>query len=95
MFDAPRHLHFYTTESLRRSIEGTALRIEKVEYTGFTRHHGLGWRRVEQKIRAKLANVKSKRPPEHTFLRSLLLWIATCTAAASAKYDSVRIVAVK
>lgn len=95
MFNAPRHLHFYTTESLRRSIEGNALRIEKVEYTGFTRHDGRGWRRVEQTIRAKLANVKIQCPPEHTFFRSLLLWIATCAATASAKYDSVRIVAVK
>ena len=95
MFDAPRHLHFYNTESLRRSIEGTGLKIESVAYTGFTRHHGLGWRKVEQKIRTKLAIVSNACPPAHSFLRSLLLWSATCMAAGSAKYDSVRIVAEK
>jgi SAM-dependent methyltransferase len=95
MFDAPRHLHFYNTESLSRSIEGVGLKINSVSYTGFTRHHARGWRKVEQKIRAKLLGAGGKCPKEHTFMKSMLLWFVTCLATAPKKYDSLRVVTVK
>lgn len=95
MFDAPRHLHFYNVGSLRRTIENAGLNIESIGYTGFTRHHGLNWRRVEQKICSELASAGGACPPGHTFFRSLMLWLATFKAPASTKYDSVRVVAVK
>lgn len=96
MFDAPRHLHFYNTGSLRRTAESAGLQIESIQYTGFTRHHGAGWRDTEQRIRAKLvASSRGVCPPEHTYWRSFLLWLATFKAAGSDKYDSVRLVAKK
>jgi SAM-dependent methyltransferase len=95
MFDAPRHLHFYNTESLRKAIEITGLKIDSIEYTGFTRHHALRWRKVEQRIRSRLADIRPSCPPDHTYWRSLMLWASTFAAPAHLKYDSVRIVAVK
>jgi SAM-dependent methyltransferase len=95
MFDAPRHLHFYNTGSLTRSINSAGLETESVEYTGFTRHHALRWRKVEQKIRSKLVEINAASPSEHTYLRSLLLWFSTFSSPAKKKYDSVRIIAVK
>jgi SAM-dependent methyltransferase len=95
MFDAPRHLHFYNTKSLTKAIENTGLKIDSIEYTGFTRHHALRWRKVEQIIRSKLGDVRAYYPPSHTYWRSLLLWAATFCAPADLKYDSVRVVAVK
>ena len=95
MFDAPRHLHFYNVESLRKSIEDAGMSVAAVQYTGFTRHHSPGWRLTEQRIREQLEKAGGACPPKHTFMQSVLLWLATFKAPDARKYDSVRMVAAR
>lgn len=96
MFDAPRHLHFFNPESLRKSIELSELKVETLEYCGFTRHLSQNWRKVESDIHKNVKDIKQTQvPAKHTFFRSLLLWCATFIAPPNKKYDSVRIISRK
>ena len=93
MFDAPRHLHFFTPSSLRKLLEEAGFMVRGVDYVGFTRHHSPGWRAIEVRIRDEVRKATHALPRKHSFLNSLLLWLATFSAPAERKYDSVRFVA--
>ena len=95
MFDAPRHLHFYNTNSLLISLKKVGLKIDSINYTGFTRHHSPSWRKIERELYENLARITKQIPSKHTYLRSMLLWLTTFAAPAKRKYDCVRIIASK
>ena len=94
MFDSPRHLWFFTSDGLRRAIEGRGYVFDSWRYDGFTRHHSPSWRAWEMTIAQRLADrgLKGKR---HTFLQSAWLWARSAFAPAHKKYDCVGVLAKK
>lgn len=96
MFDVPRHLHFFNTQSLITSITNFNLKVETVDYCGFTRHHSQDWRKIELDIYKNIKpHKKAQLPKKHTFFRSLCLWLVTFMTSANKKYDSLRVTARK
>jgi SAM-dependent methyltransferase len=88
--DIPRHLQFFTEDSLRNALAAVGLRVTRVLYTGYTRQFSSEWLAAQKSIRV------------HTGLDSNPAWkgninrllAATAFAAPAKKYDSIRIHAV-
>lgn len=91
--DVPRHLNFFTPESLQTICRRADLEIVAVEYTGYTRQFRADWMAEEEEIRRRLAGATPN--PRRAACRAAGLLTATCCAAAKRKYDSVRVVARK
>lgn len=92
MFDAPRHLWFFTPPSLRALIEEAGFRVTETYYHGFTRHFGNAWRATENRIREKLLASglsSSAVPPAHSRWESAKLLARTMFAPPERKYDCV------
>jgi 2-polyprenyl-3-methyl-5-hydroxy-6-metoxy-1,4-benzoquinol methylase len=90
MFDAPRHLWFFTPDSLRMLLEHEGFRITETYFHGFTRHFSNAWRATENRIRGRLiasGAASSAVPPSHSRLESAKLLLRTAFARAEKKYD--------
>lgn len=93
--DVPRHVNFFTAESLARVCRAAGLTIERIEYTGYARQFGSEWLADEQTAWDCLhrrADANCSLPPRNNGARSWRLLAATWLAAPARKYDSVRIV---
>ena len=92
MFDAPRHLYFFTPACLRKAIGLGGFTFSGFQYMGYTRHHHASWRQWEASIydrtRAYTARPSGRR---HTVLRSIQLLLSTAFASDEKKYDSVAV----
>lgn len=90
MFDAPRHLWFFTSDALQRSLAGAGLSVEQWHYNGFTRLFTRSWREWECEIFARLRKrglaTNSRR---HSRARSFMLLLASARAEPMKKYDSI------
>ncbi len=94
MFDAPRHLHFFTTASLRKMLEKAGFEVTNTYYHGYTRHHTQDWRAWERKIFENTKRLDpGGNPPEHSFLKSVVLLAKSFLAPPSKKYDCVGVFA--
>jgi 2-polyprenyl-3-methyl-5-hydroxy-6-metoxy-1,4-benzoquinol methylase len=102
--DAPRHLNFFTPESLADVCEQAGLAVERIEFTGFTRQFGADWLADEREIEAKLqegaararaAGVDIPLPSRRSLAAAMGLLAASFRASDEQKYDSVRVVAAK
>jgi len=94
MFDAPRHLWFFTPDSLRQLAQKAGLSVNDWRYNGFTRLFTPSWRGWECEIFDRL----SKRglasdAVRHSRLRAFRLLARSAFAPALRKYDSIGIVA--
>jgi SAM-dependent methyltransferase len=90
--DVPRHLNFFTASSLQRICTKVALKVKRIEFTGYTRQFQREWRDAEARIRAILNLARRGGPAWQSFLSWQLL-VRTAFAARERKYDSVRVVA--
>jgi 2-polyprenyl-3-methyl-5-hydroxy-6-metoxy-1,4-benzoquinol methylase len=94
MLDVPRHLNFFTGESLGRICEGAGLRVEETRYTEYARQFSGHWQVSEAHIDAALARFKlSDRDLRKARRRSWRLLAETAFARRKHKYDSVRVTA--
>lgn len=98
--DAPRHLNFFTPESLQEACRRAGLEIEAVELTGYTRQFQSEWIADEQEIHRRLQAMSGDEqvtalPPRNSATRAWRLLAKTWRAPAAAKYDSVRVIARK
>lgn len=97
--DVPRHLNFFTPDSLRLICERAGLEVVDVDYTGYIRQFDDEWIADEQEIRRRLTAFADPHatplPPPNSGLRAALLLAQTCFTSDEAKYDSVRVVARK
>lgn len=97
--DVPRHLNFFTPDSLRLICERAGLEVVGVEYTGYIRQFDDEWIADEQEIHRRLTAFAdpdcTPLPPRNNAWRAALLLAQTCFASDDAKYDSVRVVARK
>lgn len=90
--DAPRHLNFFTPESLVACAEAAGLVVEKVLFRGYVRQFLPDWIIDEARIRARLERrVLTAADIRRQLLHSLRLLGATALAEPRRKYDSVRI----
>lgn len=94
MFDAPRHLWFFTPRALQRIAEQNGLKIENWRYNGFTRVFTRTWRTWECEIYARLAKRGlAGGARRHSLFRSFRLLALSAFAPSHRKYDSVGILA--
>jgi 2-polyprenyl-3-methyl-5-hydroxy-6-metoxy-1,4-benzoquinol methylase len=93
--DVPRHLNFFTRESLRSLLAKSGIAVEAVEHYGYTRQFEPDWIRWERDIRDRFA-AKADRsgglPSPRRGLHSWSLLFATAWSSERQKYDSVRVV---
>lgn len=94
MFDAPRHLWFFTDDALSEVARGAGLRVERWHYNGFTRLFSRTWRSWECEIFDRLERRgHAGGAKRHNRLRSLALLARSAGAPPARKYDSIGILA--
>lgn len=94
MFDAPRHLWFFTADALSRSAAAAGLVMVRWHYNGFTRLFSRSWREWEceiyERLRKRGLAIGARR---HSLPRSLRLLALSAFAPPLRKYDSIGILA--
>lgn len=90
--DAPRHLNFFTMESLSACAREAGLKVEAELYRGYVRQFMPDWLFEEALIKAKL---EGRSPTKSDVMRqlrhSIKLFARTALARPQRKYDSIRI----
>ena len=81
--DVPRHLNFFTEESLGRLLTSTGLTVETTCYRGFCRQFSESWQAAQSKIARTLGGARSRG--------YWLYLLETIWAPGAKKYDSVRL----
>jgi 2-polyprenyl-3-methyl-5-hydroxy-6-metoxy-1,4-benzoquinol methylase len=93
MFDAPRHLHFFTHSSLSALCERAHLRPERAFHGGFTREFSNEWINTERYLWTNVYQYASKPSSvpysQNSRLRAWALLAETALANPDLKYDSV------
>jgi SAM-dependent methyltransferase len=93
--DVPRHLNFFTRKSLEQLCWSSKLKVEQIEFRGYTRQFKNDWIRVEQRIwdSFRRAAPEIDMPPRNSAWRAWRLLSRTMLARPEKKYDSVRLLA--
>ena len=93
-FDAPRHIWFFTPDSLAQLAERVGFTVRKRLFIGYTRNFSPSWRAWETEIAARLSRlgVRAKR---HSFVASLVLFLRSFFKAKPKKYDSFGLILVR
>ena len=90
--DVPRHLNFFTPDSLAACAEAAGLTVRAVLYRGYVRQFMPDWLVDEARIGAELQGRKaSKADIDRQVRHSLRLFARTALAKPAQKYDSVRV----
>ncbi|MEZ5750731.1 MAG: class I SAM-dependent methyltransferase [Paracoccaceae bacterium] len=90
--DAPRHLNFFTPQSLQACAEAAGLKVEAVLYRGYVRQFLPEWMIDEARVRAIMERrYVMKKDVKQQVRHSIRLLAKTFFAAPEKKYDSVRI----
>lgn len=89
--DVPRHLNFFTVQSLRALCEQVGVSVEEMSYYGYCRQFTQQWIASEQKIWDTFArrSAEAALPHRSSALRSWLLLLKTGMARPDCKYDSI------
>lgn len=97
--DVPRHLNFFTPNSLQAACRAAGLEPIGLEYRGYTRQFDANWIRDEQKIydryKAKLNGESHILPERKSQWEAWKLFSQTLFVEDAKKYDSVRVIATK
>jgi SAM-dependent methyltransferase len=90
MCDVPRHLFFFGPESLAHYVEAAGFSVIDRYFSGFERHHSVGWRDWEQTIFARArAATPTYRGKRHGYVPSVGLLMRTLRGLPERKYDCV------
>ncbi|MCB1388315.1 MAG: class I SAM-dependent methyltransferase [Rhodobacteraceae bacterium] len=91
--DVPRHLNFFTPESLQSCAEAAGLKVEAVLYRGYVRQFMPDWIVDEARITAEMERRDVTQADIDAQVRhSARLLAATALAEPARKYDSVRVI---
>lgn len=85
MFDAPRHIHFFTPDCLALMAEQAGFKVARRSFVYYERNFSPGWRDYEMSIAAA---VPSLSPVRHTFAASVALFLRSFWRVPERKYDS-------
>lgn len=93
--DVPRHLNFFTRQSLEGLCRRVGLEVVDTQYNGYARQFDGPWIREEQRIWDRFKRLDGAPPffRRNSRLEAWLLLAATALARPDRKYDSVRVVA--
>lgn len=90
--DAPRHLNFFSAQSLRRCAEMAGLEVIDTQFRGYVRQFLPDWIIDEATIRARLENREpTRRDIRRQLAHSAHLLARSALSRPEHKYDSVRI----
>lgn len=89
--DVPRHLHFFTLDSLRALLGRAGFEVESVRYTGLTRQFDASWIAALHDIHARTDSAADRSSAWQRESWGLLL--RSALAAPGRRYDSVRVLA--
>lgn len=98
MLDIPRHLNFFTPESLSLMCKKMGFEILDTTFLGYCRQFNNSWINTESKTYQKVIETNVKPIPfpiNNSRLRAWTLLLNSLFVRPEKKYDSVRIVAVK
>lgn len=94
--DAPRHLNFFTPESLQACAEAAGLKVQAVLYRGYVRQFASDWIIDEAQISAAMNGEEmTQSHVKRQLWHSTKLLFKTMLAHPSKKYDSVRVICTK
>jgi 2-polyprenyl-3-methyl-5-hydroxy-6-metoxy-1,4-benzoquinol methylase len=93
--DVPRHLNFFTPQSLKSCFEAAGLHVEATEFRGYARQFAAAWIASEQLIwdRLNAAAPRVVSAARNSEWKAWRLLFTTAFARAAEKYDSVRLIA--
>lgn len=90
MLDVPRHVHFFTPNSLRKLMELAGFEVVAEVHHGHTRHFAPGWREWENRVHQRLReNGSARRTPRRSLGRDLRLLARSAFAGPDQKYDCI------
>ena len=95
--DVPRHLNFFTEDSLRTLCAHVGLLPQRAEYSGFSRQFSAGWIEAETRIEARLDGRSEMTAADfrRNLYRQVALLLRSGLAPARRKYNSVRLICTK
>lgn len=96
--DVPRHLNFFTPQSLSSMCNMAGLDVNAIEFRGYSRQFEPEWILDEQRIWDRYnasKHIGTPLPKRNTEWQSWKLFIQSLFIADEKRYDSVRAVAVK
>jgi SAM-dependent methyltransferase len=91
--DVPRHINFFTQQTLQASATAAGLAVESAFFNEYCRYFADGYIATEQRIHDHLGGAQPAL--RHSAARSWRLLLKTAWAPARIKYDCVGVVAVK
>ncbi|HWJ68720.1 MAG TPA: class I SAM-dependent methyltransferase [Sphingobium sp.] len=90
MFDAPRHIYFFTPASLQQIMEQVGFVPVQKMYQGYVRNFDPGWRGWETTIAERVTQAEpTMRPRRHSFGASVALFMRSFWRRPEQKYDSI------
>lgn len=90
--DVPRHLNFFTPDSLQACARAAGLSVKAVLYRGYVRQFMSDWIVDEARITADMEDrAMTQADIDRQVRHSARLFAATALASPARKYDSVRI----
>lgn len=89
--DVPRHLNFFTPDSLSTLVSAAGLDVQSLSFCGYCRQFSAQWKSVQAHISETMQMPGDKRVGRESYWRYLL---ETAWAEDKKKYDSVRIVGI-
>jgi SAM-dependent methyltransferase len=90
MFDAPRHIHFFTPRALRSLAEGVGFSVKERRFVYYLRNFLPGWRDWEHEVARRVRRVSpDAQVVAHSLTQSILLFLTSFWRPAERKYDSV------
>lgn len=91
--DVPRHLNFFTPDSLKACAEAAGLKVQAVLYRGYVRQFMPDWIVDEARISADMeGRAVTQADIDRQVRHSLRLLARTALAHPARKYDSVRVI---
>ncbi|WP_432799779.1 class I SAM-dependent methyltransferase [Poriferisphaera sp. WC338] len=95
--DVPRHLNFFSAQSLIALCEKSGWKVQSTEYRGYCRQFEPTWFDFEDQINRQQNTMLNKKPKSNLSME-LSRWrrfVRTAFASSDLKYDSVRVIATK
>jgi 2-polyprenyl-3-methyl-5-hydroxy-6-metoxy-1,4-benzoquinol methylase len=93
--DIPRHLNFFTPNSLGALLRAHGFDVVSVNYYGFCRQLSNQWLDTEEEIWSAFSRYSLKKVRPYFRARAWWLLFISIFAARASKYDSVRILGIK
>jgi len=94
--DIPRHLNFFTPESIDKILKKHGFQVNLVKYSGFCRQFSNNWLKDEREIWSAFSQHSAMEQETPNFqIRAWKLLLSSLFTSNASKYDSVRFIGIK